>query len=114
MLTELDEQHKTLNSAHQSIMRSAQEQAEELTKDNDVCTLTMCVNYGGRAEIADAAQAIAREVAAGRLKPDRINEKTFARYLDEPEIPEVDLFVRSSGEQRFMSSSATSTTSTGK
>ena len=38
----------------------------------------MCVNYGGRAEIADAARAIAREVAAGRLDPDRIDERTIA------------------------------------
>ena len=60
----------------------------------------MCVNYGGRAEIADAAAAIAREVAAGRLNPDKIDEKTVARFLDEPDMPDVDLFVRSSGEQR--------------
>ncbi len=45
--------------------------AEELTQDNDVLTLTMCVNYGGRAELADAAKSIAREVAAGRLHPTR-------------------------------------------
>ncbi|MGY5885323.1 isoprenyl transferase [Modestobacter lacusdianchii] len=74
--------------------------AEELTKDNDVLTLTMCVNYGGRAEIADAAAAIAREVAAGRIKPDKITEETVARFLDEPDMPDVDLFVRSSGENR--------------
>jgi undecaprenyl diphosphate synthase len=74
--------------------------AEELTKDNDVLTLTMCVNYGGRAEIADAAAAMAREVAAGRLDPAKITERTLARFLDEPEMPDVDLFVRSSGEQR--------------
>ncbi len=43
--------------------------AEEMTRDNDVLTLTMCVNYGGRAELADAARAIGREVAAGRLNP---------------------------------------------
>src|SRR6266536_1894108 len=54
-----------------------------------------------RAEIADAAAAIAREVAAGRLRPDKIDEKLVARYLDEPDIPDVDLFVRSSGEQRI-------------
>jgi undecaprenyl diphosphate synthase len=59
----------------------------------------MCVNYGGRAEIADAAQAIAREVAAGRIKPDKVNEKLVAKYLDEPDLPDVDLFLRSSGEQ---------------
>ena len=74
--------------------------AEELTRDNDVMTLTMCVNYGGRAEIADAAAAIAREVAAGRLDPDKVDEATFARFLDEPDLPDVDLFVRSSGENR--------------
>ncbi|MET0467598.1 MAG: isoprenyl transferase [Aeromicrobium sp.] len=76
------------------------ETAEELTRDNDVLTLTMCVNYGGRAEIADAAAALARDVAAGRLNPDKITEKTFARYLDEPDMEDVDLFWRTSGEQR--------------
>jgi undecaprenyl diphosphate synthase len=75
--------------------------AEELTRDNDVLTLTMCVNYGGRAEIADAAAEIARAVQAGRLSPRRVDEELFARYLDEPEMPDVDLFVRSSGEQRI-------------
>jgi undecaprenyl diphosphate synthase len=76
------------------------EAAEEHTRANDVLTLTMCVNYGGRAEIADAAAAIAREVAAGRLDPDKVDESLFARFLDEPELPDVDLFVRSSGEHR--------------
>src|SRR5215213_3180161 len=74
--------------------------AEEMTKDNDVLTLTMCVNYGGRAEIADAARALARDVAAGRLDPERVDERMVARYLDEPDMPDVDLFVRSSGENR--------------
>src|SRR5690242_21581626 len=55
--------------------------AEEMTRDNDVCTLTMCVNYGGRAELADTARSIAREVAAGRLNPEKVDEKTFARHL---------------------------------
>jgi undecaprenyl diphosphate synthase len=44
---------------------------------------------------------IAAEVAAGKIRPDKIDEKLFARYLYEPNIPEVDLFVRSSGEQRL-------------
>ncbi|MGB2839539.1 MAG: isoprenyl transferase [Actinomycetes bacterium] len=77
------------------------ESAEQLTRDNDVLTLTMCVNYGGRAEIADAASAVAREVAEGRLDPSKVNERTLARYLDEPDLPDVDLFIRSSGEQRI-------------
>ncbi|MBI4944508.1 MAG: isoprenyl transferase [Actinobacteria bacterium] len=76
------------------------EAAEELTKDNTVCTLTMCVNYGGRAEIADAARAIAREAAAGRLDPEKVDERTVARFLDEPDMPDVDMFLRTSGEQR--------------
>jgi undecaprenyl diphosphate synthase len=75
--------------------------AEEMTQRNSVLTLTMCVNYGGRAEIADAAALLARDVAAGRVDATRINEKVLARYLDEPQMPDVDLFVRSSGEQRI-------------
>lgn len=76
------------------------ETAEERTRGNDVCTLTMCVNYGGRAEIADAARAIALDVAAGRLKASSVSERTVQRYLDEPDLPDVDLFLRTSGEQR--------------
>jgi undecaprenyl diphosphate synthase len=76
------------------------ETAEEMTRHNDVMTLTMCVNYGGRAEIADAAAALARDVAAGKVNPDKVNERTFARYLDEPDMADVDLFWRTSGEQR--------------
>ena len=76
------------------------EEAERLTAKNKKLTLTMCVNYGGRAEIADAAAAMARDVQAGKLNPDKIDERMFHRYLDEPDMPDVDLFVRSSGEQR--------------
>jgi undecaprenyl diphosphate synthase len=76
------------------------EAAEELTRDNDVLTLTMCVNYGGRAEIVDAARALAEDVAAGRLDPARVDERVLTRYLDEPDMPDVDLFLRTSGEQR--------------
>ena len=82
-----------------SVVRELEE-AEELTRDNTVCTLTMCVNYGGRAEIADAARALALDVAAGRLDPGQVDERVLARYLDEPDMPDVDLFLRTSGEQR--------------
>jgi undecaprenyl diphosphate synthase len=71
--------------------------AEDMTRHNSVLTLTMCVNYGGRAEIADAAAGLARDVAAGRVDPSRVTERTFARYLDEPDV---DLFWRTSGELR--------------
>lgn len=76
------------------------ESAEEQSRDNDVLTLQFCVNYGGRSEIVDAARRIAEEAAAGKLDPSRLTEKRFRRFLDEPQIPDVDLFVRSSGEQR--------------
>ncbi len=74
--------------------------AEEMTAKNKVLTLNMCVNYGGRAEIADAAQALAQDVLRKRVKPEQINERVFAKYLDEPKMSDVDLFLRSSGEQR--------------
>ena len=74
--------------------------AERLTAQNDTLTLTMCVNYGGRNEITDAVRAIAHEVKAGRLKPSGISEKTIQKHLYIPDVPDVDLFVRSSGEQR--------------
>ncbi len=83
-----------------SVIRELEE-AEELTRDNTVMTMTLCINYGGRAEIADAARHIAQLAAAGRIDPDRVDERTVARYLDEPDMPDVDLFIRTSGEQRI-------------
>jgi trans,polycis-decaprenyl diphosphate synthase len=74
--------------------------AEAMTAGNDVITVNYCVNYGGRTEIAEAARDIAREAAAGRLNPDRVTEATIARHLNRPDIPDVDLFLRTSGEQR--------------
>lgn len=74
--------------------------AEQLTERNTTLTLTMCINYGGRTEIADAVRDIAGEVAAGRLKASAVTERTIARHLYLPDLPDVDLFVRSSGEQR--------------
>ena len=76
------------------------EVAQELTQHNTGLTLYFCVNHGGRAEIGDAARAIAEDVARGRLKASAVDERTIARYLTEPDMPDVDLFVRSSGEQR--------------
>ncbi|CAM3144449.1 decaprenyl diphosphate synthase [Mycobacterium colombiense] len=74
--------------------------AEEMTKDNDVITVNYCVNYGGRAEIAEATKEIARLAAAGRLNPERITESTVSHHLQRPDIPDVDLFLRTSGEHR--------------
>ena len=77
------------------------ENAEEITKRNKKLTLTMCVNYGGRAELTDAMSNIARDVKRKKLDPEKITERTIAKYLDEPDLPDVDLFIRSSGEQRI-------------
>jgi len=76
------------------------EVAEQLTAKNEVLTLNMCVNYGGRAEIVDAAIALARDVEDGKVDLDSINEKVFKNYLDEPGMRDVDLFLRFSGEMR--------------
>jgi undecaprenyl diphosphate synthase len=83
-----------------SVIRELEE-AEELTRHNERLTLTMCVNYGGRAEIADAAVRLAADINSGRVRPEKVNETVFARYLDEPDLPEVDMLLRSSGEQRI-------------
>lgn len=74
--------------------------AERKTSKNDQLTLTMCVNYGGRAEIADAMIEMAQDVKARKLKPAAITEKKIKKYLYEPNLPDVDLFLRTSGEQR--------------
>lgn len=74
--------------------------AEERTKHNTRLTLAMCINYGGRAEIVDAAAALAQDVRDGKVDPKKVDEELFASYLDEPDMPDVDLFIRSSGEQR--------------
>ncbi|MGO2659392.1 isoprenyl transferase [Mycetocola reblochoni] len=74
--------------------------AEKLTRDNTGMVLNMCVNYGGRNEIVDAVRQIAAEVAAGRHSVRSISEKTIAAHLYQPSMRPVDLFVRSSGEQR--------------
>ncbi len=75
--------------------------AEELTRHNTKFTLTMCVNYGGRAELADAAAELARQAVAGKIKPDKIDEARLAKALYVPDLPDVDMVLRTSGEQRF-------------
>lgn len=75
--------------------------AEELTQNNTGTQLVMCVNYGGRAEISDAVQTIATKVAAGKMNPKSVSEKTITQHLRQPDVPDVDLFLRTSGEQRL-------------
>jgi undecaprenyl diphosphate synthase len=82
------------------IPRSVQQQIDEsveLTKNNTKMTLTVAFNYGSRAELVDAA----RGAAAEKSDPAKITEKTIAKHLYDAELPDVDLFVRTSGEQRI-------------
>ncbi len=75
------------------------ETAEKLTAKNKVLTLNMCVNYGGRAEIIDAAIELGKDIKNKKIDVDKVNEKTLTKYLDVP--TDVDLFLRSSGEERI-------------
>ncbi len=76
-------------------------EAEELTKGNDGLTLVVAFNYGARQEIARAARHIAEEVAKGALKTEAIDTDTVGRFLDAPDVPDPDLIIRTSGEQRL-------------
>ncbi|MFD1333883.1 polyprenyl diphosphate synthase, partial [Methylopila musalis] len=76
------------------------EEAESTTRANTALTLVVAFNYGGRQEIAAAARAIAREAAAGRLDPETVDVETVARHLHAPDLPDPDLVIRTSGEQR--------------
>jgi undecaprenyl diphosphate synthase len=73
------------------------ELAEDLTKDNTEGTLAICFNYGGRQEIIHATQQL---IKSG-LEADKINENAFAKYLYRPEVPDIDIMVRTSGEMRI-------------
>jgi undecaprenyl diphosphate synthase len=77
------------------------DESEELTRKNKTMTLIIALNYGGRAELADAARAIAKEAVEGRLDPDKVDEKVLARHLYLPDVPDPDLLVRTSGEYRL-------------
>jgi undecaprenyl diphosphate synthase len=76
------------------------EDTEALTAKNRRMTLTFAFNYGGRAEITDGVRTIARAVQAGTLDPGKIDERTIARHLYAPDMPDPDLVVRTSGEYR--------------
>ncbi|QSH40388.1 isoprenyl transferase [Lentisphaerota bacterium ZTH] len=73
----------------------------EKTAGNDRGTLVLAINYGGRAEIVDAAKKIARAAVENELKPEAIDEKVFAQYMYDPSIPDPDLMIRTSGELRL-------------
>jgi len=77
------------------------DRAAEATAGNTGMVLCLAVNYGGRTEIADAARRLAEDVKAGKLEPSRIDEATFAGYLDAPSAADPDLLIRTAGEMRI-------------
>src|SRR5215831_7915042 len=76
-------------------------EAEELTRRNDGLALVVAFNYGARQEIARAARRLAGEVRDGRLDPEAVTADVLARFLDAPDLPDPDLIIRTSGEQRL-------------
>jgi undecaprenyl diphosphate synthase len=77
------------------------EETEAMTRRNRRMTLTFAFNYGGRAEIVDAVRAIAAQARAGRLDPNKVDEKVIAKHLYAPDMPAPDVLVRTSGEYRI-------------
>jgi undecaprenyl diphosphate synthase len=82
-------------------IRRLLDEAEELTKSNDKLVLVVAFNYGARQEIARAAQRMASAVAAGDLMVSAVTADKLASYLDAPDLPDPDLIIRTSGEQRL-------------
>ncbi|MEA2952978.1 MAG: undecaprenyl diphosphate synthase [Alphaproteobacteria bacterium] len=82
-------------------IRSLLEEAEDLTRGNDGLTVVVAFNYGGRQEIARAAQRIAAEIVEGRLASQAVTAELLASHLDAPDLPDPDLIIRTSGEQRL-------------
>nr|WP_170538469.1 polyprenyl diphosphate synthase [Ruegeria arenilitoris] len=74
---------------------------ERETAENDLVHLTVALNYGGRDEVARATKRLARDVAAGNLRPEDVDEETLPRYLDTRVLPDPDLVIRTSGEARI-------------
>jgi len=77
------------------------EESEARTRNNSTLTLTVALSYGGRAEITSAARELARKVAKGELTPEEIDEVSFGRNLFTRDMPDPDLLIRTSGEQRI-------------
>ncbi|WP_204114272.1 isoprenyl transferase [Shimia biformata] len=82
-------------------LRNLMDEAEALTAHCTGTNLTIALNYGGRDEVARATKRLAEDVAAGRLKPENVDEETLPRYLDTYVLPDPDLVIRTSGEARI-------------
>lgn len=76
-------------------------QLEEASKNNNGLNFQIAINYGGRDEMVRAIRTISRDCTKGKVKPEEIDEKLFESYLDTHGIPDPDLLIRTSGEQRL-------------
>jgi undecaprenyl diphosphate synthase len=84
-----------------ALVQNAAAVAERATASSRGLCLTLALNYGGRQEIVAAARALCADVAAGRLRPEQVDEATFAARLQTAGLPDPDLLIRTSGEQRL-------------
>lgn len=82
-------------------LRALIEEAEDLTQSNSNLTLVVAFNYGSRDEIVRAVQKLAQKIKDGDIEPETLTEQHLAAYLDLPDLPEPDLIIRTSGEQRL-------------
>lgn len=89
-----------LDNLPEPVLDEVRQTVEETARYDDGLTLTLALNYGARAELADAAQAIARKVERGALRAADVDEATVAAHLYDPSLPDVDLLVRTAGELR--------------
>ena len=81
-------------------VRKRVEDAVERTREGRAMTLAFALSYGGRAEIVDAARKLMRDAELGKVDPEHLDEKTFAAYLYDPELPDPDLLIRTGAESR--------------
>jgi undecaprenyl diphosphate synthase len=77
------------------------ERATKLTEKNEGLTVTLALSYGGRCEIVDAVKTIVKKVVRGELTLDELDEPLFRSFLYDPELPDPDLLIRTSGEMRI-------------
>ncbi len=108
----LREEHEELNDNGVQLrvmgrMELLQEQTRKTVKQaisklahNERLVLTLALSYGGRAEIIDAARAAARDSLKGKLDPEKMDENLFRNYFYDPDLPDPDLLIRTSGEMR--------------
>jgi undecaprenyl diphosphate synthase len=88
-------------SAFNKALRNGMRRAEQLTRNNNALWLNVAVNYGGRADITQAAQRLAQAVQAGEVHADAIDDRQLGRFLSLDDVPEPDLLIRTGGERRL-------------